>query len=202
MFLLIAGPPNRLVPGISIALSVGFCILGFGTLGALVPERPGEPVYDFLNLSGPAATCGLASVAMLPALVAPAVACSPNLLCVIISLIFIIITYLFCFFLQKIKVIFSVILPPSHKKPIQTKIACSMPIILHDHMHIVFLSDSKFKFEIATIRMVVPGNTLSVINIELALAEEIGLCISIGPGPRGTHLVLDLNVVVITSVCI
>ena len=90
MFLLIAGPPNRLVPGISIALSVGFCILGFGTLGAFVPERPGDPVYDFLNLSGPAATCGLASVAMLPALVAPAVACSPSLLCVIISLIFII----------------------------------------------------------------------------------------------------------------
>ena len=90
MFLLIAGPPNRLVLGISIALSVGFCILGFGTLGDFVPERPGDPVYDFLNLSGPAATCGLARVAMLPALVAPAVACSPNFLCVIISFIFII----------------------------------------------------------------------------------------------------------------
>ena len=54
MFLEIAGPPNRLVPGIVNALSVGFCILGFGTLGAFVPERPGDPVYDFLNLSGPA----------------------------------------------------------------------------------------------------------------------------------------------------
>jgi len=86
----IAGPPNRLTPGMVNALSVGFCILGFGTLGALVPERPGDPVYDFLNLSGPAATCGLLSVAMLPALVAPAVACSPSLLCVIISLIFIV----------------------------------------------------------------------------------------------------------------
>ena len=76
MLLEIAGPPNRLVPVMSNALSVGFCALALGTLGALVPERPGVPVYDFLNLSGPAATCGLFSVAMLPALVAPAVACS------------------------------------------------------------------------------------------------------------------------------
>mgnify|MGYP003679682268 CR=1 FL=1 len=76
MFLDTAGPPNRLVPVMSSALSVGFCALAFGTLGAFVPERPGVPVYDFLNLSGPAATCGLFKVAMLPALVAPAVACS------------------------------------------------------------------------------------------------------------------------------
>ena len=89
MFLLIAGPPNRLVPGIVNALSVGFCILGIGTLGAFVPDLPGDPVYDFLNLSGPAATCGLASVAMLPALVAPAVACSCTLR-TITSLIFIV----------------------------------------------------------------------------------------------------------------
>ena len=87
MFLDTAGPPNRLVPVMSNALSVGFCALGIGTLGAFVPERPGEPVYDFLNLSGPAATCGLFSVAMLPALVAPAVACS-LIFCAITSLIF------------------------------------------------------------------------------------------------------------------
>ena len=89
MLLDIAGPPNRLVPVMSSALSVGFCALAFGTLGALVPERPGVPVYDFLNLSGPAATCGLFSVAMLPELVAPAVACS-LIFCVITSLIFIV----------------------------------------------------------------------------------------------------------------
>jgi len=86
MFLDTAGPPNRLVPVMSNALSVGFCALGFGTLGALVPERPGVPVYDFLNLSGPMATCGLTTEAMLPELVAPAVACSLT----ITSLIFIV----------------------------------------------------------------------------------------------------------------
>jgi hypothetical protein len=60
----------------SSALSVGFCALAFGTLGAFVPERPGVPVYDFLNLSLPMAMCGDTTDAMLPALVAPAVACS------------------------------------------------------------------------------------------------------------------------------
>jgi hypothetical protein len=54
-FLDTAGPPNRLVPVMSSALSVGFCALAFGTLGAFVPERPGVPVYDFLNLSLPMA---------------------------------------------------------------------------------------------------------------------------------------------------
>ena len=84
MFLDTAGPPNRLVPVMSSALSVGFCALGFGTLGALVPERPGVPVYDFLNLSRPMAMCGDTTDAMLPAAVAPAVACS----LITISLIF------------------------------------------------------------------------------------------------------------------
>ena len=60
----------------SSALSVGFCCLGFGTLGALVPDLPGVPVYDFLNLSRPMAMCGDTTDAMLPELVAPAVACS------------------------------------------------------------------------------------------------------------------------------
>ena len=87
MFLDTAGPPNRLVPVMSSALSVGFCALGFGTLGALVPERPGVPVYDFLNLSRPMAMCGDTTDAMLPELVAPAVACS-LIFCDITSLIF------------------------------------------------------------------------------------------------------------------
>jgi len=61
---------DRLVPVMSSALSVGFCALAFGTLGALVPERPGVPVYDFLNLSLPMAMCGDTTEAMLPELVA------------------------------------------------------------------------------------------------------------------------------------
>jgi len=87
MFLDTAGPPNRLVPVMSSALSVGFCALAFGTLGALVPDLPGVPVYDFLNLSRPMAMCGDTTDAMLPALVAPAVACS-LIFCAITSLIF------------------------------------------------------------------------------------------------------------------
>ena len=81
MFLDIAGPPNRLAPPSS-ALSVGFCFTGFGTLGALVPDTPGVPVYDFLNLSLPMAMCGDTTDAILPALVAPAVACSLILRCI------------------------------------------------------------------------------------------------------------------------
>ena len=92
MFLDTAGPPNRLVPFMSSALSVGFCFLGFGTLGAFVPDTPGDPVYDFLNLSLPMAMCGLVTDAMLPALVAPAVACSCTLR-TITSLIFIVTIY-------------------------------------------------------------------------------------------------------------
>jgi hypothetical protein len=75
------------VPFISNALSVGFCFFGLGGRGALVPDTPGDPVYDFLNLSGPTATCGFATVAMLPADVDPAVAVS-----CMISFIFIIIS--------------------------------------------------------------------------------------------------------------
>jgi len=48
----------------------------FGRLGALVPETPGVPVYDFLNLSGPIAICGDTTEAILPDDVAPAVAVS------------------------------------------------------------------------------------------------------------------------------
>ena len=56
-------------------LAVPFGFLGctiFGNLGAFVPDLPGEPVNDFENLSLPMAICGLTTVAMLPALVAPA----------------------------------------------------------------------------------------------------------------------------------
>jgi hypothetical protein len=48
----------------------------FGSFGARVPDTPGVPVYDFLKRSLPIAMCGLATVAMLPADVAPAVAVS------------------------------------------------------------------------------------------------------------------------------
>ena len=58
-----------------------------GRFGALVPDLPGVPVYDFLNLSGPIAMCGDTTVAILPALVAPAVAYSFKLI-VTISVIF------------------------------------------------------------------------------------------------------------------
>jgi hypothetical protein len=61
----------------------------FGNLGALVPDFPGDPEYAFENLSLPMAMCGEVTVAMFPALVAPAVACS-WILCAIISLIFIV----------------------------------------------------------------------------------------------------------------
>ena len=82
----------------SSALSVGFCFLGFGTLGAFVPDTPGDPVYDFLNLSLPMAMCGEVTDAMLPELVAPAVAFSCCTLRVIISVIFIVnIYYVFMF---------------------------------------------------------------------------------------------------------
>ena len=37
---------------ISRALSVGFCFFDFLCLGDFVPDFPGDPVYDFLNLSG------------------------------------------------------------------------------------------------------------------------------------------------------
>ena len=92
------GPPNRLVPFSACApLAVPFAFLGctiFGNLGAFVPDRPGDPVNDLENLSLPMAMCGLTTVAMLPALVAPAVACSCTLR-MITSLIFIVSIYLF-----------------------------------------------------------------------------------------------------------
>ena len=70
----------RFTPGNACApLAVPSGFLGWvilGSLGALVPDRPGVPVYAFVNLSLPMAMCGLTTVAMLPALVAPAVACS------------------------------------------------------------------------------------------------------------------------------
>ena len=91
-YLFTAGPPNRLMPLSACApLAVPFAFLGcviFGNLGAFVPDRPGDPVNDFENLSLPIAMCGLTTVAMLPALVAPAVACSCTLR-MITSLIFI-----------------------------------------------------------------------------------------------------------------
>ena len=37
----------------SSALSVGFCFLAFGCGGDLVPDLPGDPVYDFLPLADP-----------------------------------------------------------------------------------------------------------------------------------------------------
>ena len=72
-------------------LAVPFGFLGctiLGSLGAFVPDLPGVPVYDFLNLSFPIAICGDTTVAILPALVAPAVAFS-CILYMIISFIFI-----------------------------------------------------------------------------------------------------------------
>ena len=80
----------RFTPGSAcapLAVPSGFlgCMI-FGNLGARVPDRPGEPVYAFVNLSLPMAMCGDTTEAMLPALVAPAVACS----LIRISLIFIV----------------------------------------------------------------------------------------------------------------
>ena len=92
-YLFTAGPPNRLTPFNACApLAVPFGFLGcviFGNLGARVPDFPGDPVYAFVNLSLPMAMCGDTTDAMLPALVAPAVACS-LIFCAITSLIFII----------------------------------------------------------------------------------------------------------------
>jgi len=48
----------------------------FGSLGARVPDFPGVPVYALVNLSLPIAMCGDTTDAMLPELVAPAVAYS------------------------------------------------------------------------------------------------------------------------------
>ena len=62
-----------LVPFILSALSVGFCFFGKGTLGAFLPDLPGDPVNDFLNLSLPMAMCGETTVDMFPAEVAPAI---------------------------------------------------------------------------------------------------------------------------------
>lgn len=72
-------------------MPLGFlgCVI-FGSLGALVPDTPGVPVYDFLNLSLPMATWGLAIEAMLPADVAPAVAVSR----IRISLIFMLFVFI------------------------------------------------------------------------------------------------------------
>ena len=69
-----------LVPGNSCApftvpFGFFFCTI-FGSFGAFVPDTPGLPVNDFLNLSLPIAICGDTTVAILPALVAPAVAAS------------------------------------------------------------------------------------------------------------------------------
>ena len=72
-----------LAPFMSKALSVGFCFFAFGTLGAFVPDLPGVPVNDFLNLSGPIAMCGDTTVAILPDEVAPAVACSLIISCIL-----------------------------------------------------------------------------------------------------------------------
>ena len=89
--LLTPGPPNRLTPGSACApLAVPFGFLGctiLGSLGAFVPDLPGVPVKDFLNLSLPIAMCGDTTDAMFPALVAPAVAASCILL-IITSFIF------------------------------------------------------------------------------------------------------------------
>ena len=84
-------PDNACAP---LAVPSGFlgCTI-FGSLGARVPDLPGEPVYAFVNLSRPMAMCGLTTVAMLPALVAPAVACSLK----ITSLILIVCIYLLIF---------------------------------------------------------------------------------------------------------
>ena len=61
----------------------------FGNLGALVPDFPGDPEYALENLSLPIAMWGLVTVAIFPALVAPAVACSCTLR-IITSLIFVV----------------------------------------------------------------------------------------------------------------
>ena len=73
-----------------LAVPLGFfgCTI-LGNFGALVPDTPGDPVNDFLNLSLPIAMCGDTTVAIFPALVAPAVAASPIFLLLIISNIFI-----------------------------------------------------------------------------------------------------------------
>ena len=79
-YLLTNGPPMRLTPLSACApLAVPSGFLGctiFGNFGAFVPDLPGDPVNDFLNLSLPIAMCGDTTDAMLPALVAPAVAVS------------------------------------------------------------------------------------------------------------------------------
>ena len=99
-YLFTAGPPNRLTPPNAwapLAVPLGFlgCVI-FGNLGALVPDLPGDPEYAFENLSLPMAMCGEVTLAILPALVAPAVACS-LIFCVITSLIFIIAIYIIKF---------------------------------------------------------------------------------------------------------
>ena len=85
----------RFTPGSAcapLAVPCGFlgCVI-LGSLGALVPDFPGVPVYAFVNLSLPMAMCGDTTEAMLPAEVAPAVACSR----IMISLIFI--ANIYCF---------------------------------------------------------------------------------------------------------
>jgi len=70
----------RLTPGrlcAPLAVPSGFlgCTI-LGNLGARVPDTPGVPVYAFVNLSLPIAMCGDTTDAMLPELVAPAVAYS------------------------------------------------------------------------------------------------------------------------------
>ena len=79
-YLFTSGPPNRLTPFSAcapLAVPLGFlgCVI-FGNLGARVPDLPGDPEYAFENLSRPMAMCGDTTDDMLPALVAPAVACS------------------------------------------------------------------------------------------------------------------------------
>jgi hypothetical protein len=73
----IALPSPKIFVFISRAFVPGFCILTLGGLGALVPDLPGLPVYDLLAL--PMAKCGLTTVAILPADVAPGVAVSATL---------------------------------------------------------------------------------------------------------------------------
>ena len=58
------------------ALSVGFCFFALGCGGALVPDLPGVPTYDFFPRALPGDRCGFGIEAMLPDEVAPAVACS------------------------------------------------------------------------------------------------------------------------------
>lgn len=70
--------PNTFVPFMSSAFTaVPELVLGcitFGCGGALVPDLPGEPMYDCLPRDFPGLNCGEVTVPILAADVAPAVA--------------------------------------------------------------------------------------------------------------------------------